>query len=247
MASDIILTVDKHRQAADAARFFAAGSHLLELLDDLADTPEVVWRVSDLRMGSAVTALAAEGDQRAAGVTAARSAVGGLIAIRGGEELPTDWTPIAVGHAKELVRRVDENTTLECDNTVVQLDRYLRDRLDAATPWVREFHGSIRGQLTGVNVTRGNRASIKPQGGGRVVHVGFPTTLSEQMKAGFLQFVEIDGLVRQNDEGRNYYVSAEEVHVLGETVPWLDLYGLIPEITGGFSVSDYLEDIRGAE
>ncbi len=245
--SDIVLTVDDG-SPADAARFFGAGVHLLELLDDLADTVAIQWSVTELGIGSAVSGLSAIGDERAAGVAAARSAVTGLHVVRDGRHVPPDWSPDAVGHAKDLVRRLENSTRLECEGKVVWLDQRLRDQLEAVTPWVREFYGSIRGELTGVNVTRGNRASIRPQGGGRVVHVGFATALAETMAGGLLQFVEIDGMVRQNEDGRNYYIRADDVHILNEPVPsWRELHGSIPDITDGLTVADYLESIRGED
>lgn len=104
------------------------------------------------------------------------------------------------------------------------------------------------GKLTGVNVTRGNRASIKPHGGGRVVHIGFPTALAESMRDGLLEFVEVEGMVRQNDEGRTYYVSAENVRIVEQpTIPWRDLQGYLPEITDGLPVAEYLEGLRGED
>lgn len=243
--SDIVLTVDAG-QSADAARFFAAGSHLLDLLDDLAETPDVEWTVEDLRCASAVAELAAAGAHREAGVAAVRSAVTGLVHIREAQGLPSDWTPNAVGHAKDMVRRAGVRAKLEADGNVVWLDQRLRTELDSIAPWVREFYGSVRGQMTGVNVTRGNRASIKPQGGGRVVHVGFPTPLAEAMRDGLLQFVEVEGMVRQNEDGRTYYVTADSVTVVEEpSFGWRDLRGSMPEITDGLPVAEYLEGIRG--
>lgn len=245
--SDIVLTVDDG-QPADAARFFAAGSHLLDLLDDLAETADVEWTVADLRCASAVAELSAAGVYRQAGVAAVRSAMTGLAHIREGKGLPSDWTPNAIGHAKDMTRRAGEHAKLETVGNVVWLDQRLRTEVESIAPWVREFYGSVRGQMTGVNVTRGNRASIKPQGGGRVVHVGFPTPLAEAMRDGLLQFVEIEGMIRQNEDGRTYYVTADTVSVVEEpTLAWRDLRGYMPEITAGLPVAEYLEGIRGEE
>ena len=245
--TDITLTVDDG-QPADAARFFAAGTHLLDLLDDLADTSDVEWAVSDLRRGSAVAGLEATGDFREAGLMAVRSVFQGLNRIRGGGGLPEDWNPTALNDAKDLVRHAGENAKLEARDNVVWLDKQLRDGLDAIAPWVREFYGSVRGELTGVNVTRGNRASIKPQGGGRVVHVGFPTPLAESIRDGLLEFVEVEGMVRQNEDGRTYYVSADSVCVVEEPqLTWRELRGYMPEITDGLPIGEYLEGIHGKD
>lgn len=247
MASDIVLTVDDG-QPADAARFFEAGTHLLELLDDLSETPDIDWTIEELRRSSGVAGLVALGDHRPFGLAAAQSAVTGLHLIREGRGLPDDWTPSALGHAKDLSRHAGEHTKVEALGNVVWLDQRLRASLDAIAPWVREFYGSIRGNLTGVNVTRGNRASIKPHGGGRVVHVGFRTPLAAKMRDGLLQFVELTGMIRQNEDGRTYYVTADDISVVEEpTISWRDLRGYMPEITDGMPISEYLEGIRGEQ
>lgn len=247
MDSDLVLTVDDGR-VADASSFFTAGLHLLELLDDLSETTDVAWAVTDLRIGSAISGLSATGTHRDAGVAAVHSVVKGLIYIREGRGLPTEWTPTAVNRAKELVRHAGTDAKVEADGNVIPLDRRLREALEGISPWVREFYGAVRGKLTGVNVTRGNRASIKPHGGGRVVHIGFPTALAESMRDGLLEFVEVEGMVRQNDEGRTYYVSAENVRIVEQpTIPWRDLQGYLPEITDGLPVAEYLEGLRGED
>lgn len=245
--SDIVLTVDDG-QPADAARFFAAGTHLLDLLDDLAETSDVQWEVSELRRASAEAGLAATGAHRAAGLAAVDSVFAGLTSIRDGRGPSDDWAPNAFGDAKDLVRSAGDHAKLESHGNVVYLDQQLWTRLADIAPWVREFYGSVRGELTGVNVTRGNRASIKPQGGGRVVHVGFPTRMAESMREGLLHFVEVEGMVRQNEDGRTYYVSAEAMHVVEAPVlSWGDLRGYMPEITNGLSISEYLESIHGQD
>lgn len=247
MASDILLTVDDG-QPADAARFFEAGTHLLELLDDLSDLPDVDWMIEELRRASGVAGIAAIGEHRDAGLRSAKSLVTGLLRIRSGEGPSEDWTPTAIAHSKDLARHAGEHTKVEGFGQVIWLDQRLRDNLEAITPWVREFYGSVRGSLTGVNVTRGNRASIKPHGGGRVVHVGFPTSLSEKMRDGLLQFVEVPGMVRQNEDGRTYYVTADDVCVVEEpNLTWQQLRGYMPEITNDLPISEYLEGLRGEQ
>lgn len=247
MGSDIVLTVDDGF-VADAASFFAAGVYLLDLLGDLAENASVKWSVAELRRASAVSGLVADGDYREAGVAAALSAVRGLAAIREGRGLPQDWTPEALTHAKDLVRSSGVNAKVETRDNVVWLDATLRNRIEEIAPWVREYFGMVRGRLTGVNVTRGNRASVKPHGGGRVVQVGFPSTIAQKLADGLFQFVEVEGMVKQNEDGRVYQVAAEDVRVVEESpVPWEELFGYVPEITDGLSVADYLEGIRGEE
>lgn len=197
---------------------------------------------------SAFSALATEGEHRSEGNDAARAAVAGLARIRDGNGMPADWTPNAVAHAKDMVRKAGDRSSVEAAGNVVWLDQRLRNGLEAIAPWVREFYGAVRGQMTGVNVTRGNRASIKPRGGGRVVHIGFPTPLAQKMRDGLLEFVEVEGILRQNEDGRTYYVTADDVRVVEEpTLTWRELRGYMPEITEGMTVADYLEAIHGQD
>ncbi|MBU8764005.1 hypothetical protein KM868_10915 [Micrococcus luteus] len=247
MVQDIALTVDEGR-TADASRFFAAGQHLIALLDALSESPTVDWDVADLRLGSAVAALQAVGEDAPEGRRAAASAVSGLSLVQSGNPLPSDWSPDAVAHAQDLLKVADERTKLERDGNVVWLDARLKEALATQTPWHRKYYGTVRGTLTGVNVTRGNRASVKPFDGGRVVHVGFPNTIVEEMRDALLHEVQVNGLVRQNDAGRVYYVSAEQVALIDQDVPmWGALFGAVPEITDDLSVNEYLEVLRGED
>ncbi|MDO5066442.1 MAG: hypothetical protein Q4D96_04095 [Propionibacteriaceae bacterium] len=245
--ADIMLTVD-HGHPALATHFFAAGLHLLELLDDLADTPNVEWQIGQLSLGSAVSGLAAVGDHRGSGERAAKVASQGLAQIRKGQGMPPLWNPNALAHAKDLVRGAGEHAKIEVGGIVVPFDHALRRHIESLAPWVREFHGSVRGRLTGVNVTRGNRASISPLDGRNIIRASFPTPLAERMRQGLLHHVEVEGTIRQNEDGKAYHIAVEDVHILPEKTPsWGDLQGIMPEITEGLTIAAYLESIRGDE
>ena len=241
----IALIVDADR-SADATRFFAAGGLLLDLLDALAEVAGVRWSIESLRQGSAVVELSAVGEAGPAGREAAHQALEGLETIQSGGDAPSTWSPRVVALAKDLVRQGDTRARLEGGGRVVDLDEYLLRRLDSLKPWTRQLYGSVRGDLTGVNVTWGNRASIKPQGGGRVIHVGFPAELAEQMRGALFQFVQVDGRVHQDEEGRAYYISADRVEVVPEPdISWRDLFGYMPDITGGLTITEFLEEVHG--
>ena len=117
-----MLIVD-HGQPADAARFFAAGVHLLELLDDLSETADVEWKVADLRLGSALSALAAEGEHRSEGIDAARAAVAGL-----GPHPRRQWNagrldPERRGARQGMVRKAGDRSSVDAAGNVVWLDQ----------------------------------------------------------------------------------------------------------------------------
>lgn len=72
--------------------------------------------------------------------------------------------------------------------------------------------------------------------------------IAQKFADGLFQFVEVEGMVKQNEDGRVYQVAAEDVRVVEESsVPWEELFGYMPEITDGLPVADYLEGIRGEE
>lgn len=75
LTDDIVLTIDDDRPAR-AVQFFAADGHLLELLDDLSETVDVDWTVTDLRIGSAIWGLSAVGENRPQGFATASTPPG---------------------------------------------------------------------------------------------------------------------------------------------------------------------------
>lgn len=250
------LIVDAGRPAS-AGRFFQLGADLLALLDELSELP-VDWEVEDLRTGSAVVRLTPPrnkpGEDRHL-----RLVVVSLDAVESGGPLPADWTPDAV---KAAHRFVEDGQAAEGEEGWVppRLRLVRGDQLTAAAvdltpsllgglatlqPFERDMPGSVRGALVGVNVSRGNRASLRLPTR-RVVRVSFPSGLREAMKEALLQDVELRGTVRQDGEGRVFKVRAEEVEILREpTLRWEDMFGAAPGYTGGTSVEEWLEAHRG--
>lgn len=250
------LIVDAGRPAR-AGRFFQLGADLLALLDELSELP-VDWRVGDLRTGSAIVRLAPP-RRNPREVRHLRLVVVALETVESGGPLPADWTPDAVKAAHRFVEDgqategeegwVPPRLRLVRDEepvgTAVDLTPSLLGGLATLQPFERDMPGSVRGELVGVNVSRGNRASLRLPTG-RVVRVSFPSGLREAMKDALLQDVELRGTVRQDGEGRAFKVRAEEVEVLGEpTVRWEDLFGAAPGYTGGMPVEEWLEAHRG--
>ena len=105
--------------------------------------------------------------------------------------------------------------------------------------------GSVRGALVGLNVSRGNRASLRLPTG-QIVRLGFESSLRGDLKEALLQPVEVRGLVRQDGDGRVFHVRAEAVEVLAQpSVRWSDLFGIDPDFTEGMSTEEWLEAQRG--
>jgi len=244
--ADVRLTVNGGRPA-NAGMFFTAGQELLHLLDDLTDTEtsEDDWIVSDLHIGSAVASLQSTSTEREA---AGRRLIHGLSTIKNEGVLPRDWTPDARTTAIRLVKSIGESSAeLEFSGNVVTLDKELDRVLNDIAPWTREMYGSLRGTLTGVNISRGYRASLKLQSG-RIVRCKFTNAEKEEIGALLFQFVEIAGTMRQDDQGQPYFIKLDSIRGIPPApMDWEDLFGFDEEMTDGRSASDYLAVIRGEE
>lgn len=250
------LIVDEGRPA-NAGRFFQLGHDLLVLLDELSDVP-VAWRITSLRTGSALATVAPPEDQPEEG-RVLRLAHSSLASVQGGGGLPDEWSPDAVRVAHRFVEH-GQPTESESDwapprlrlvgddslySSSVELTEELGEQLAVLQPFERRMPGSVRGQLVGLNVSRGNRASLRLPNK-RIVRVGFETTLRGELKDALYQEVELRGLVKQDGDGRVFHVRAEEVGVLTKPdIRWSDLFGIDPEFTGDLATSEYLEVNRG--
>lgn len=249
------LVVDEGRPA-NAGRFFQLGHDLLVLLDELSDVP-ISWRVEELRVGSAVARIAApQGTEDGRWL---RLAVVSLEAIREGSPLPDDWSPDAVKVAHRFVEHgqplddaedwvpprlvlVGKGGRRECS---VELTAGLGRKLADLQPFERRMPGAVRGTLVGLNVSRGNRASLRLPNR-RIVRVSFETSLRGSLKDALYQQVELRGQARQDGDGRVFHVRAEDVEVLLKpSVRWADLFGIDPAFTGAASTEEHLEANRG--
>jgi hypothetical protein len=250
------LVVDEGRPA-NAGRFFQLGHDLLVLLDELSDVP-VAWEVADLRMGSAVARVAPP-EHHPEEARLLRLAYSSLSNVRDGGSLTDEWSPDAVRVAH---RFVEHGQAVEGESdwtpprlrlvghpghpvTSVDLTRELGERLAILQPFERKMPGSVRGELVGLNVSRGNRASLRLPNK-RIVRVGFETSLRADLKDALYRPVELQGLVRQDGDGRVFHVRAEDVTVLAKpAMRWSDLFGIDPDYLEGDSAEDWLEANRG--
>lgn len=250
------LIVDEGRPA-NAGRFFQLGHDLLALLDELSDVP-VAWRITELRTGSALATVAPPENAPNEG-RVLRLAVASLKAVQGGSGLSDDWSPDAIKVAHRFVEHgrptedepdwVPPRLRLVTDTfepgPSVDLTRELGDRLADLQPFERTMPGSVRGELVGLNVSRGNRASLRLPNK-RIVRVGFDTSLRGELKDAMYQQVELSGAVRQDGDGRVFHVRTEDVRVLVKPdLRWVDLFGIDPDFTEGASTEEWLEANRG--
>ena len=209
------LIVDRGR-AANAWRFFQLGHDLLELLDELSDVP-VAWRITELKTGSALATVAPPKDQPEE-ARVLRLAVDSLRVVQGGGGLSDDdWSPDAIRVAHKFVdhgRPVGDEPDWTPPRLVlvtnhdapegypgVDLTPELGERLGQLQPFERSMPGAVRGELVGVNVSRGNRASLRLPNK-RIVRVGFDTSLRDALRDAMYRQVELSGAVRQDCDGR---------------------------------------------
>jgi len=127
----------------------------------------------------------------------------------------------------------------------VDLTADLGGKLADLQPFERRMPGAVRGTLVGLNVSRGNRASLRLPNK-RIVRVGFDTPLRGELKDALYQHVELRGMVRQDGDGQVFHVKADDVGVLVRPdMRWVDLFGIDPEFTGDATTDEYLEANRG--
>ncbi|GAA2018164.1 hypothetical protein GCM10009740_02340 [Terrabacter terrae] len=250
------LIVDEGRPA-NAGRFFQLGADLLALLDELSDVP-VAWRITELRTGSALATIAPpEGaPQESRWLRLVHSSLG---RVGQGEPLPDEWTPDAVKTAHRFVEHgqpvdggedwVPPRLALVTDAPAVppsvELTAALGERLEVLQPFERTMPGSVRGELVGLNVSRGNRASLRLPNK-RIVRVGFDTSLRGELKDALYKQVEVSGAVRQDGDGRIFHIRAEDVRILVKPdLRWADLFGVDPDFTEGATTEEWLGVNRG--
>lgn len=250
------LIVDEGRPAS-AGRFFRLGIDLLDLLDELSEVPRT-WRVQDLRTGSAYATVAPPEESPEDG-RVLRLVVESLAAVQGGAGLSDDWSPDAVRVAHRFVDhgqategeeawtppRLRLVTDVPGPESGVTLTPNLGDRLADLQPFERRMPGAVRGTLVGLNVSRGNRASLRLPTK-RIVRVGFDSSMRGDLKNALYQEVELRGEMKQDGDGRPFHIRAEDVAVLlRPQAKWTDLIGIDPDYLDGVPVRDWLESNRG--
>ena len=241
-------------QPAPASDFFMAGSELVRALDGLAD--EVVdWTIADLRMGFAVATLEADELHATVADKAVLELMAGLRALLQGSRSKA-WNPEVVQGMKAFARLVDPGDAMpRATLTHIQggraieslaIDKLLISGLSEWKPVDRLFRGSVIGRIVGVNVARGNRASLRPKTG-RVVHVRFTDELANVMKDALYGQVEVFGTLRRDENDDVFHISADGVTVMeGQSaLTWDKVFGSDPDFTGGVPVDRYLEESRG--
>lgn len=236
---------------------FQLGHDLLTLLDELSEIP-VAWRITELHTGSALATIAPPDDHPEDG-RLLRLAYDSLSTVQRGGALSDDWTPDAVRVARRFVEHGQQTESEEdwvpprlrlvgdagVPAPALGLTPELGEQLAILQPFHREMPGSVRGTLVGLNVSRGNRASLRLPSK-RIVRVGFETSLRRDLKEALYQQVEIVGVAKQDGDGRVFHVKAESVDVLATPrMRWSDLFGIDPEYTEGLPTDEWLEANRG--
>lgn len=252
VATDLRLVVDAGAEVS-ASRFFAVGQHLIDALDSLADTPGE-WLISGLSMGSAVAFVHPRNEAEERPIL---RLVRGLRAVADGKAPADDWAPDSYTESYEFAALASAtygacSLSLVRDpdavpSTVVWLDRFLAERLSVLQPTSRTVPSSLRGEVTGVNVTRGNRASLRTRSG-RIVRLRFAEALRDELREALFQFVEVSGPVKQDGNGLPFAATVDSVRLIpAPHIKWTDLLGLDADATDGLLVRDYLRKIRGEE
>lgn len=251
MTTAVELAVNKG-EAADAKRFFTVGLALIDLLNSLSEDAGLTWQIADLRLGSAIATIAPDDTHVDEAKRVIHSLDKGLEQIRSGNADDLDWGHRAREQAKVFFDEADETTVLSYGNNQnesikrVPITPELKAEISSLDGIPVSHFGSIRGRLTGVNISKGHRASIIPFNGSPTVKVQFPADQEDIYKQLLYEDVSIEGTIHQLRASPPQRIVATKITQIDESnVTWMDLWGIMPEITEGKSVKEYLEDIRG--
>lgn len=251
MATAIELAVNQG-ETADAKRFFTLGSALIDLLHSLSEDDELTWQIADLRLGSAIATIAPDEPYLDEAERVISSLDKGIEQIRSGNTDALSWGPRVREQAKIFFDEADETTVLSYNHNRaktlkrVPITQELKAEIDSLDGIPVSHFGSIRGRLTGVNISKGHRASIVPFNGSPTVKVQFPDDQEDIYKELLYEDVSIEGTIHQFRASPPHKIVAKRISRIDESnVTWMQLWGIMPEITEGKSVKDYLEGIRG--
>jgi hypothetical protein len=195
---------------------------LLALLGDAvkaSDAGAQDWKISDLRIGSAIMAVSAADEAPVAALL--RS---GLAALTSAAAIPVGWNRRMVARIRDLGQRVGHGGA-----TTVSVTGIGRESL-AITPEVvanaeralgveSVSYGSFRGTVDRWNEHGKREIGLDLDGGG-TIKVTYPADLAERVRAEALkQRIEVWGLVDRNPAGQATAMTMDGFEVLPERRP----------------------------
>lgn len=133
----------------------------------------------------------------------------------------------------------------------VEIDRTFQSAIDEIIGPDELVDGTITGTLEKLNLHNTTRFDIFPPIGPKQIMCEFPPSLKSEVIKAVDQYVCVGGKLRYKRlENFPYAVNAERVEILppDDELPTLfDIRDMAPDLTGGKSATDFLEEIRDGE
>lgn len=269
MANELRVTLRGPRGGMDAGQALSDLREAVSLLGELEraavpglKAPRSTWAISYLSVGSVAVGFAPLEPRGASSWevldAVALTVADGFAEAEQGDAIPDGWTPEAVTPATRLCRHI--GTTVESGMRLEVLDggsevrhvdvtRRARTNLRIATQTRRETIGSVTGFLGSLNVHGTGTAGLWLDRGGQRVTVTFDRSRLEELRPMIGGRVEVRGRLSRNASDQILRVKMSQALPLPSTdecPPLTGLTGVAPGITGGVSIREHLERVRGA-
>lgn len=257
------------RGGMDAGRALDDLRQILHLLGELEDAyvrgparERSTWAFSHLAMGSIEAGFAPR--ERHGKSTwgdldrVVLRVVEGFAEAEEHEAIPAGWTPEAATPAERVCRHLGTTIDSGMRLTVIEggretkhaeVTRRVQANLRAAKKVRRETIGSVTGFLGSLNVRGTGTAGVWLDRGGQRVTVKFDRDRLEELRPWIGRRVEVRGRLSRNAGDQILRVRMSHVEPLPsveESPALTGLVGAAPGITGGLSIREHLERLRGA-
>lgn len=267
MSSELRVMLREPTGAMSAERVLTGLSQMLRLIGELEDAvrhqdsrpqDRSVWALAHLAVGSVEAGYAPLELRRGATWEdldrVAQRAVQGFAEAEAQESVPAGWTPEAAipaaGLAKGLGATVDAGmrlTLISGGKAVQEVDvtRRAARNLHAALKVRRESIGSVTGTVGSITVHGRNRAGLWADRDDARVLVTFTDEQTPMIREALGDRVLVRGRLRRNSNGQLIGVTMRDLEPLSsaEAAPLGSLTGLAPDLTGGQTTREYLQDI----
>ncbi|MCH7231607.1 hypothetical protein L0U85_12205 [Glycomyces sp. L485] len=263
MASELKIYLPGAQASGDARRALKIMDGIFDVLDkldasELRDQSEhVQWRFTQLGVGSVNACTAIEEPRPNQSLEEAESLlplfVLGLKFAQENASIPKGWDYDAAKKARTVFKALGE---LRVELQVIGDDatepciitREAGLNLDKALQAKMETIGSLTGRLESVNFHDGKReARLWLEAPKRAVTVQFEDEQADQVTAALRKRVQVSGVIQRDRTRQAQSIKLRSLRVMKgperSTLTALD--GAFPDLTGGQTVDEYLEELRG--
>lgn len=183
-----------------------------------------------------------------------RALIRGFRMLETGERLPPSFTERNVERVRRLSAQIGRDGatgfTAEIVGTTdtVTLTKQASEHVVALSAPQFKALGSVVGRLDMISARSGNRFGLSDALYHRPVICSIPEDAVERVKAAFKSRVLVSGIVHRNSIGQPVRVENPELRLLPteDELPTLgQFYGSDPGFTGTYSVSEYVQELRG--